>query len=680
MKCEKCGGEIEWGDRFCRSCGAPTHLPQFCPECGARVPDGQDACPACGTLLEGASPAEEAEQSAGPSAEAAADRDAEEAGAAEAAGVSVGAAVEDAEPAADAADASADGADVAPAAPEAPKDIAAPGEPGSADADEDLIVEEVADAEPVEVVENGAHAFWDDPAVDAPDASAEDAEDEKTQVPPAEEGARDVASDAPGEAAAEPDAGAPESASGALGPDAGAAFDPLSEDSTRAYIDAILAQEEREISQGRHPVFDARLQGEDEGSEQELFPQPAGTGPAGDADEAAPGDSTAVLSEAEDDGSAKTMELPLSVDEGPSSTMRLPLEGSVRKRGPRVSLLEIDLPEIPRPSLPRLDDLLGKVPRVAGLPHYAVPAAVAGALVVVVVGAAALTGGFGLASQQGSPVALATLGSSATQGTDAQAAEPEVRATVNDYSWSELSQISALIAQAPTDADGLDIAARYNLCAADGTLDGSQTKTVALADGTEAAVQVAGFRHDDRADGQGKAGITFVFTEAVAARAYNENNSNAGGWDQSELRTWVNTSLVSQLPSELQSALLAVSKATNNAGYASDPTAVSTTSDQLWLLSLAEVGGTQDPTSGSSAVVYNAEGSRYQLFSDAEAAGTLDALLVRGQVGETGALSWWMRSPYPNDDYCAMSVNDDGSLTYYRGTYRELGVVPGFCL
>ena len=108
-----------------------------------------------------------------------------------------------------------------------------------------------------------------------------------------------------------------------------------------------------------------------------------------------------------------------------------------------------------------------------------------------------------------------------------QPAEPELaaRQAVEDYSWDELSQISQKIAAASSDTEGLEIAKKYNLVSAAGTLDGTQAKTLQLSDGTSVKMRIAGFRQDERADGSGKAGITLIADSTVGERAVSDSRS-----------------------------------------------------------------------------------------------------------------------------------------------------------
>ena len=55
-------------------------------------------------------------------------------------------------------------------------------------------------------------------------------------------------------------------------------------------------------------------------------------------------------------------------------------------------------------------------------------------------------------------------------------ADVQVKASVNDYSWNELSRISRKISESGSETAALQIAQKYHLVGSDGTLDGTQEK------------------------------------------------------------------------------------------------------------------------------------------------------------------------------------------------------------
>jgi len=266
-----------------------------------------------------------------------------------------------------------------------------------------------------------------------------------------------------------------------------------------------------------------------------------------------------------------------------------------------------------------------------------------------------------------------------------------VKASVDAYSWSELSVISSEISNASTDDEARSIAMGYNILNASGKLVGSQTKKVTLSDGTVTQVMVAGIRQDDTSEG--KAGISFVFCGAPVAHAMNANASNDGGWEKSDMRSWLNGEFASLLPSDLTQVVKAADKKTNSIA-STTPGSVSKTTDKLWLLSLAEVGGSISANSlpaGSvfPADTYSAEGAQYQVFADMGVSGSTDnSELVRTFAGKGGngivaygeACPWWLRSLGMTWTAGFAAVDAQGNPMNAWITDHEIGVVPGFCL
>lgn len=85
---------------------------------------------------------------------------------------------------------------------------------------------------------------------------------------------------------------------------------------------------------------------------------------------------------------------------------------------------------------------------------------------------------------------------------------------VDSYTWAELAKISDAMTRSGSRKAALKIAKEYKLCDKKGKLDGTQTKRMALHD-CESTVTIVGLYHDDLADGSGKAGLTWQFTDGL---------------------------------------------------------------------------------------------------------------------------------------------------------------------
>lgn len=241
-----------------------------------------------------------------------------------------------------------------------------------------------------------------------------------------------------------------------------------------------------------------------------------------------------------------------------------------------------------------------------------------------------------------------------------------VRAAVDEYSWSELHSISLLMTAADNEQGAREIAVKYHLCNQDGSLDGTQTKRLALKDGTVANAQIIGLMHDTKTDG-GIAGITFWLRDAPFEACMNSTDSNDGGWDACDIRASLREDMPQTLPNDLRMQLVEVAKATNNTGATHDAAAVSATADKLFLLSTVEIFGSQADDAARDvpydAAINNAEGLQYPYFNGAR----------------TACPGIWLRSPSCFDDAKFACTDAEGRLGY-REASVTLGPSFAFCL
>ena len=186
-----------------------------------------------------------------------------------------------------------------------------------------------------------------------------------------------------------------------------------------------------------------------------------------------------------------------------------------------------------------------------------------------------------------------------------------------------------------------------------------------LTGGETVYAQIAGFLHDNLADGSGLAAITFAFEDCISTTyGMNASNTNSGGWNGSLMRTSTLPPLLAQFPAVLQDS--AGIKTVNKIASAGDKSSnLITSPDRLWLFSAEEVTGkTLESAFG--------EGIIYPLFST-------EANRIKG-IGAGGAASvWWLRSPIISISGYFVYVEESGSAGG-RAAGFACGVSPGFCV
>lgn len=268
---------------------------------------------------------------------------------------------------------------------------------------------------------------------------------------------------------------------------------------------------------------------------------------------------------------------------------------------------------------------------------------------------------------------------------------------LNDYTWSELAEISSRIAAATSDEEGRSIAHEFGLVDDAGKLS-DQTKQIVLNETRALDVRLAGIRHDNKSDGTGKAGLTFMTVGALDIRPMNDVATVEGGWEASALRNWLNGDATSMFEKELVGVIVPVNKLTNNVGLTESFDSITETSDKLWVPSVHEVCGdvTWDIEEFRQRRGYedvdgllNAEGDQYEVFAQAGVTGSDAAGGFLSLAASTGPYPWWYRTPYPFEWHNLGPTGNDGF--FYRvmdsGYPKSIGspedpssVVTCFCV
>ena len=181
-----------------------------------------------------------------------------------------------------------------------------------------------------------------------------------------------------------------------------------------------------------------------------------------------------------------------------------------------------------------------------------------------------------------------------------------------------------------------------------------------LTNGKTLEYRIVGINHDDLADGSGKAGMTFEATNAVlGTQRMNATQTNAGGWEQSELRGRLNSGdLWSLLPSELQSKVKTVKKMTDNKGGGTAGT-LSATTDKVFLLSTTEIYGD-----------LQSDGVQYEYYKS-------KGVTTSSYSGASSSNYHWTRSVYPGYSTNFRYVSSSGGWNNAYATHTSC-VFPAF--
>ena len=210
-------------------------------------------------------------------------------------------------------------------------------------------------------------------------------------------------------------------------------------------------------------------------------------------------------------------------------------------------------------------------------------------------------------------------------------------------------------------------------------------------------VFILGFNHNSGKEGSnrihfllGKIGGKFVglvdsyydpsgYTTTSGAFTMNTSDTNSGGWAKTQMRSTVlgaasdptnptaNT-LLAALPADLRAVMKSVTKYTDNTGGGSNSaSAVTATTDYLWLLAEFEVFGSRTYANSSEP----SSQAQYEYFKAGNS-----KIAYKHSAAETAA-AWRLRSPYSttHDGFCAV---DSGGGAHSYGAYRSLALVPGF--
>ena len=266
--------------------------------------------------------------------------------------------------------------------------------------------------------------------------------------------------------------------------------------------------------------------------------------------------------------------------------------------------------------------------------------------------------------------------------------------TLEESTWAEIAQVSA---DKSWNAMGWQVGDSKTI-----TLNGT-VGTLAL-NNYQCKVYIIGFDHNADKEGQG---ISFGLLEGVDGKqlcladqyyntgasdpmafSMNTTSTNAGGWKAAKMRKTIlgstdvengdatpNTiaspaanTLMAALPAELRAVMKPITKYTNNAGKASDASAVSPTIDYLPLMAEFEVVGVRTKANPNEKT----KQTQYEYYKSESS-----NKIKHKQNDVASSASWWLRSPAAqfSSDFCVCTK--EGVVSPFYASL-PIGVAPVF--
>ena len=194
------------------------------------------------------------------------------------------------------------------------------------------------------------------------------------------------------------------------------------------------------------------------------------------------------------------------------------------------------------------------------------------------------------------------------------------------------------------------------------------TKEVDLGDLGTHTVRIANMSECTTETSETACGFVVEFTDVITKQKFNNTETNAGGWKNSQLRTYISETIFTSLPSELQS-VITDTKVISGHGYNSGETNFET-QDKLYLLSAKEIYGSK-----YTYDLIDTETKQLDYYKDQGVTSSGSTVTIKQYDGSK--LGWWLRSACSANNRVFTISYSNGS-PYTNGASNTSGVSPAF--
>ena len=167
-------------------------------------------------------------------------------------------------------------------------------------------------------------------------------------------------------------------------------------------------------------------------------------------------------------------------------------------------------------------------------------------------------------------------------------------------------------------------------------------------------------------------GFVVEFADIITLQKMNSTDTNVGGWPASEGRTYINSTIYNELPSDLQNVIVSTKVIS---GHGSSDSLNFVSIDKLYLLGGREVyvyvGGNGDISLRDTAYMETKQLDYYKNIGVT----TANYLGTIKQYNGSNSY-WWLRSAATNNSSNFLSVNSNGDWNNYAN--GSFGISPAF--
>lgn len=220
--------------------------------------------------------------------------------------------------------------------------------------------------------------------------------------------------------------------------------------------------------------------------------------------------------------------------------------------------------------------------------------------------------------------------------------QPQIGKDLGAYTWQELMRLANDPANTADDF-------AYMV---------GHTKPLQIAGYGSFIFRMIGVGKDVRSDNGQLAKMTFEIVDIPTTNRMNLSNSTTGGWGDSKMREWLNSTMLNALPDYMIDGITTVKKEYKNGENGS----IVTCDDKLWCLSEKELTG---------STTYGDEGELYEYW----ASHNNSEDRIKRYNGN--AKDWWLRSVHSSAGF--RNVNNNGAMIE-RSATGAYGVVFCFCI